>query len=232
MAVDHDRPVRIRRIVIDTPADVPAADRRRLLEAAESVATDGDLTDAHGDMETLASALVLLVNANPIARIPPRVLTHKIGPGEVRVRLAPSPGSQTRTIESWHSEGNRLRAERDGWKQIAMELLRTAWGDDVGEFDLPPIELLQGERPRPRLEQFWRDLTMRHQGIRDGRQTESAKIMLKLTRRVAEAGDDAGVTRLEEEVDQDGVRTIQVTIEIGRRRFRIDDQDMYRFGGR
>lgn len=62
----------------------------------------------------------------------------------------------------------RLVAERDGWRRIAIELLQVAGLPADG--DIPPIEIvdLRETRSLPRrnvaqLEQFWADLTRKHE---------------------------------------------------------------------
>jgi len=53
----------------------------------------------------------------------------------------------------------RLEAERDGWRAIANELLKVAIGEDAAQFELPPIELVEGAAGfAPALQRFWADL--------------------------------------------------------------------------
>jgi hypothetical protein len=75
------------------------------------------------------------------------------------------------------AQPRRIEAERDGWKQIAHTLLRAAFGEDVAEYSIPPLELLAlvdvkfdalrnpqsvGEVRKlvPALAQWWANLTM------------------------------------------------------------------------
>jgi hypothetical protein len=70
-----------------------------------------------------------------------------------------------------HSRQARIEAERDGWREIATELLGVAMGPQPSHacFGLPPLELIHlasrtdRERWVPALAQFWRDLTMQHE---------------------------------------------------------------------
>jgi hypothetical protein len=56
----------------------------------------------------------------------------------------------------------RIEAERDGWKEIAYELLRVAFGEDAAALTVPPLELLEHkayEKPvTAKLHTWWTDL--------------------------------------------------------------------------
>lgn len=70
------------------------------------------------------------------------------------------------------SDRERLLAERDGWREIALELLKVSMGEEAelfrkadGEYSFPPLELAQavGREPRALLQQFWADVTRKHE---------------------------------------------------------------------
>lgn len=69
------------------------------------------------------------------------------------------------------SDRARLLAERDGWREIALELLKASMGEEAelfrkadGEYSFPPLELVEavGREPRALLQQFWADTTRMH----------------------------------------------------------------------
>jgi hypothetical protein len=80
------------------------------------------------------------------------------------VRSAPDRQFQRKEIhhilrDRVRSAIERLEAERDGWRAIAHELLKVAVGEDAGQFELPPIELVANAAGfAPALQKFWADL--------------------------------------------------------------------------
>jgi hypothetical protein len=65
---------------------------------------------------------------------------------------------------------DRLRAERNGWREIAKAMLEVATDGDMSATEIPPLELLElhaiGQleaKFKPAIAQFWADVTREHE---------------------------------------------------------------------
>lgn len=102
----------------------------------------------------------------------------------------------------------RLEAERDGWKHIATRLLKAAFGDDIADNPIPPIELADSVRrradgeiepggPVALIAQWWANLTFQNSERRAKRehwQLKSAIVGASQLLRAAERRNDQGGT--------------------------------------
>lgn len=89
----------------------------------------------------------------------------------------------------------------EGWKMIASEIMRVAFGDDLADLPLPPIELIElravGQLEAKHvaaIRQWWVDVVQRYQNARNAKADREASEVIQAGELVA-IGPDGRVRK-------------------------------------